>query len=85
MPNVAKFSEHIFLLKNDIKYHLKYQLLPFFFDSARQKYDSIPVATPAFYGYSGSSLIVSQNIAKTVNKAVKLARRQKIATSYPAI
>ena len=43
-----------------------------------------PVATPAFYGYSGSSLTVSQNIAKTVNKPQKLAR-QKIATIYPAI
>ena len=43
------------------------------------------VATPAFYGYSGSSLTVSQNIAKTVNTAQKLARRQKIATIYPAI
>ena len=45
----------------------------------------ISVATPAFYGYSGSSLTVSQNIAKTVNKALELARRQKIATIYPAI
>ena len=36
-----------------------------------------PVSTPAFYGYSGSSLTVSQNIAKSVNKSQKLARRQK--------
>ena len=38
------------------------------------------MATPAVYGYSGSSLTLSQNIAKTVNKALKLARKQKIAT-----
>ena len=39
----------------------------------------------AFYGYSSSSLTVSRNIAKTVNKALKLPKRQKIATTYPAI
>ena len=61
------------------------QLLEFKSFVAAKKNSSRTVATPAFNGYSGLSLTVSQNIAKTVNKAQKLARRQKIATIYPAI
>ena len=35
------------------------------------------MATPAFYGYSGSLLTVSQNIAKTVNKVLKPSKKTK--------
>ena len=40
-------------------------------------YSLEPVAIPAFYGYSGSSLTVSQNIAKTVNEALKTSEKTK--------
>ena len=86
--NSIKLRLDIFAKHFEIKNLFGNFILPFLFNQPNwyvYLFTFYSVATPAFYGYSGSSLAESQNIAKTVNQAIKLARRQKIATIYPAI